>query len=81
MITSKTEKVGPACDARPSLPLPRDAFRHVANYLALSTLIGAVDVPTFDQGINGLILTAGDELQAELAQLKLTIKRSLADAG
>ena len=78
---TKTEKLGPAAKIRPSLPVPADAFRQVGNYLALSKLVGAIDMPPFDSAMNALIDVTDGELQAELAQLKLTIKRSFVDAG
>ena len=63
------------------LPAPKDSFLAVLNYLALALLVGQIEVAVFDQVINGLIAAADEELQGELLQQKLTIKRSLAGVG
>ncbi len=62
-------------------PEPKDAIFSVLNYLALAVIVGAVDVEHFDQVINALIAATAGELQAELAQFKLIVKRVLVDAG
>ncbi len=63
------------------LPAPRDAIFSVLYYLALAVIVGAVDVEHFDQVINALIVATAGELQGELAQFKLIVKRVLVDAG
>ena len=81
MKAPKTEETGPAVEIRPNLPVPVDAFRQVANHLGLDLLIGNIEVSTFDEVINVLIKVANRELQAELTQLKLFVKRILVNAG
>ncbi len=66
---------------KPHLPAPKDAFRQVANHLGLELLIGNIEVSTFDEVINVLIKVANRDLQAELTQLKLFVKRILVNAG
>jgi len=61
------------------LPAPKEAFLSVVNHLALEVLVGNVEVAAFDQAINALIAVVEDGLQTELAQLKLVVKRLLAD--
>ncbi len=63
------------------LPVPRDAFLAVLNYLSLAVLVGQIEVAVFDQVINAFIAATAGELQAELAQFKLIVKRVLVDAG
>ena len=63
------------------LPPPREAIFAVLNYLALAVIAGAVNVEHFDQVINAFIAATAGELQAELAQFKLIVKRVLVDAG
>ena len=63
------------------LPAPKDSFIGVLNYLALGVLVGSIKVGAFDEAINALIKATDGELQAELTQLKLTIKRSFLDVG
>ena len=60
------------------LPAPRGAFLAVLNHLALAVIIGTLEVATFDQVVNSLVAATEDELQAEIVQLKLLIKRVLA---
>ena len=57
------------------LPAPRDAFLAVLNHLALRLLAGHVEVAAFDQAVNAFIAATAGELQAELAQFKLIVKR------
>ena len=63
------------------LPVPKDSFLAVLNYFAMALFVGQIEVAVFDRVINGLIVAADEELQGELLQLKLTIKRSLAGVG
>ncbi len=66
---------------KPHLPPPRDAIFSVFNYLALAVIVGAVKVEHFDRVINALIAATDGELQGELAQFKLIVKRVLVDVG
>ena len=59
------------------LPVPREAFLSVLNHVALMVLVGSIEIAAFDRAINALIDVADGELQAELMQLKLTVKRVL----
>ena len=63
------------------LPAPKDSFLTVLNYFALALFVGQIEVAVFDQVINGFITAADEELQAELMQIKLMIKRVLVDAS
>ena len=61
------------------LPVPRDAFLAVVNHLALRVLVGNIDVAVFDRIVNALVVAADGELQAELFQIQLLVRRVLAD--
>ena len=62
---------------RPQLAVPRDAILTVLNHFALATIVGAVKVEQLDRVINALIAATDGAFQAELMQLKLTLKRVL----
>ena len=66
---------------KPHLPPPREAIFSVLNYLALAAIVGVVNVEHFDQVINALIAATAGALQAELMRFKLTVKRTLDNAG
>ncbi len=57
------------------LPVPKDAFLAVVNHLALRVLVGNIDVTVFDRIIDALIVVADGELQAELFQIQLVVRR------
>ncbi len=61
------------------LPVPRDAFLAVLNHLALRVLVSNIDVAVFDRIVNALMVAADSELQAELFQIQLLVRRVLAD--
>ncbi len=61
------------------LPAPKDAFLAVVNHLALRVLVGNIDVAVFDRIVNALMVAADSELQAELFQIQLLVRRVLAD--
>ena len=62
-----------------NLPAPKDAFIAVLNYLALGVLVGNIDVEVFDRIVNALMVAADTQLQAELVQIQLLVRRVLAD--
>ena len=62
------------------LPVPKDAFIAVLNYLALGLLVGNLEVAVFDEIIKPLIAATDGELQAELVQIELLAKRVIVDA-
>ncbi len=62
-----------------NLPAPKDAFLAVVNQLALRVLVGNIDVAVFDRIVNALMVAADGELQAELFQIQLLVRRVLAD--
>ena len=66
---------------RSHLPAPKDAFLAVVNHLALRVLVGNFDVAVFDRIVDALMVAADGELQAELFQIQLVVRRSLADVG
>ncbi len=61
------------------IPVPRDVFLAVVNHLALRVLVGNIDVAVFDRIVNALMVAADGELQAELFQIQLLVRRVLAD--
>ena len=62
--------------------VPTEPFLAVVNHLALRVLVGTLEVSEFDQVVKSLISATDDEqLQAELVQVKLLLKRALANAG
>ena len=63
------------------LPVPKEAFLAVVNHLAIEVLVGNLEVAKFDSAVNGLLAVPDEELQAELVQVKLIIKRGLVDAS
>ncbi len=63
------------------LPAPKDAFLAVVNHLALRVLVSNIDVAVFDRIVNALMVAADSELQAELFQIQLLVRRVLADVG
>jgi len=62
------------------LPAPKDAFIAVLNYLALGVLVGNLEIAVFDEIINALIAATDGELQAELFQIQLLVRRVIVDA-
>ncbi len=62
------------------LPAPKDAFLAVVNHLALRVLVGNIDVAVFDRIVNALMVAADGELQAELFQIQLLVRRVIVDA-
>ena len=61
------------------LSVPRGAFLAVVTHLALRVLVSTVDVAVFDRIVNALMVAADGELQAELFQIQLLVRRVLAD--
>lgn len=61
------------------LPAPKDAFIGVLNYLALGVLVGNIDVAVFDRIVNALMVATDGELQAELFQIQLLVRRGIVD--
>ncbi len=66
---------------RSHLPAPKDAFLAVANHLALKVLVGNLEIAVFDEIINALIAATDGELQAELVQIELLVRRVLVNVG
>lgn len=62
------------------LPAPKDAFLAVVSHLALRVLVGNIDVDVFDRIVNALMVAADSELQAELFQIQLLVRRVSVDA-
>ena len=62
-----------------NLPAPKDAFIAVLNYLALAVFMGQIEVAVFDQASNALIAVTDGELQAELFQIQLLVRRGIVD--
>ena len=57
---------------------PEQEIRRVFEFLGLALICGQIDVPSFDQIVNGLIKTCCGDFQCELVEIKLRIKSILA---
>ena len=58
-----------------SQPLvPEAEIRRVFQFLGLALICGKIDIPTFDQVVNGLITVGSGDFQIELLETKRKIK-------
>ena len=62
-----------------SQPLaPEEEIRRVFQFLGLALICGKIDIPTFDQVVNGLIKACRGDFRWELVEAKRTLKAILA---
>ena len=58
-----------------SQPLvPKEEIRRVFQFLGLALICGKIDVPTFDQVVNGLVTVCNGDFQLELLEIKRRVK-------
>ncbi len=56
---------------------PEEEIRRIFQFLGLALISGQIDVPTFDQIVNGLIAVCHGDFQIELLETKREIKSIL----
>lgn len=64
------------CESQPLVP--EEEIRRVFQFLGLALVCGQIDVPSFDQIVNGLVESCHGDFQLELLEIKRRIQFILA---